>query len=148
MPGVLGIYTIADLDAPGFGSLKCPVNFPNRDGTPMKTPPRPCLARGKVRYVGESVAFVVAATQVQAKDAAEAVEVDIETLPADRIDRLDLAMGTQFDAMTGVVDDLPSFVALRDTNHDGRADLMRRVGTLGNTGIAMAMIAAVWRSVP
>ncbi len=82
MPGVLAIYTHADLDAAGFGPLKCPMNIPQRDGSPMKTPPRPSLATGKVRFVGEAVACVVAETAVQAKDAAEAVELDIDELPA------------------------------------------------------------------
>ncbi|MEK7688012.1 MAG: xanthine dehydrogenase family protein molybdopterin-binding subunit, partial [Pseudomonadota bacterium] len=39
MPGVLAIYTNADLEAAGFGSLKCPMNIPDRNGKPMKTPP-------------------------------------------------------------------------------------------------------------
>ena len=82
MPGVLAILTAADLDAAGFGPLMCPMNIAQRDGSPMKTPPRPSLAKGKVRYVGEAVACVVAETAVQAKDAAEAVELDIEELPS------------------------------------------------------------------
>ena len=80
MPGVLGVYTGADLAA--YGTLKCIVPFNNRDGTPMKRPPRPALATDKVRFVGDPVAFVVADTLLQAKDAAEAVEVDIDALPA------------------------------------------------------------------
>jgi len=82
MPGVLAVYTHADLDAAGFGPLKCGMNIPDRDGKPMKTPPRHSLARGKVRFVGEPVACVVAQTRDQAKDATEAVELDIEELPA------------------------------------------------------------------
>jgi aerobic carbon-monoxide dehydrogenase large subunit len=82
MPGVLAILTHKDLDEAGFRPLMCPLNIAQRDGTPMKTPPRPSLAKGKVRYVGEAVAVVVAETAVQAKDAAEAVELDIEDLPA------------------------------------------------------------------
>ena len=82
LPGVLAILTHADLEAAGFGPLKCPLNIPQRDGSPMKTPPRPSLAKGRVRFVGEAVACVVAETAVQAKDAAEAVELDIEELPA------------------------------------------------------------------
>jgi carbon-monoxide dehydrogenase large subunit len=82
MPGVLAILTHADLEAAGQGPMKCGMNIPQRDGSPMKTPPRPSLAEGKVRYVGEAVACVVAETAVQAKDAAEAVELDIEELPA------------------------------------------------------------------
>ncbi|MGE3651762.1 MAG: xanthine dehydrogenase family protein molybdopterin-binding subunit, partial [Reyranellaceae bacterium] len=82
LPGVLAILTHADLDAAGFGPLKCAINIPDRDGKPMKTPPRPSLAKGKVRFVGEAVACVVAQTRDQAKDAAEAVVLDIEELPA------------------------------------------------------------------
>jgi aerobic carbon-monoxide dehydrogenase large subunit len=82
MPGVLAILTHADLDAAGFGPLTCPLNIPDRHGKPMKTPPRPSLAKGKVRYVGEAVACVVAETAVQAKNAAEAVELEIDDLPA------------------------------------------------------------------
>jgi carbon-monoxide dehydrogenase large subunit len=79
LPGVLGVYTGADLAA--YGTLKCIVPFNNRDGTPMKRPPRPALATDKVRFVGDPVAFVVAETLLQAKDAAEAVEVEIDPLP-------------------------------------------------------------------
>jgi carbon-monoxide dehydrogenase large subunit len=82
MKGVLGVYTGADLAAAGYGTLKCIVPFKNRDGSEMKKPPRPALATDKVRFVGDPVAFVVADTLNRAKDAAEAVEVDIEPLPA------------------------------------------------------------------
>src|SRR6266516_5818317 len=80
MPGVLGVYTGADLA--GYGTLKCIVPFKNRDGTPMKQPPRPALPSDKVRFVGDPLAFVVAETLLQAKNAAEAVEVAIDALPA------------------------------------------------------------------
>jgi carbon-monoxide dehydrogenase large subunit len=80
MKGVLGVYTAADLAA--YGTLKCIVPFKNRDGTEMKKPARPALATDKVRFVGDPLAFVVADTVNRAKDAAEAVEVDIEPLPA------------------------------------------------------------------
>jgi aerobic carbon-monoxide dehydrogenase large subunit len=80
MKGVLGVYTAADLVA--YGTLKCIVPFKNRDGSEMKKPPRHALATDKVRYVGDPVAIVVAETLLQAKDAAEAVELDIEPLDA------------------------------------------------------------------
>src|SRR5499425_3935694 len=80
LPGVLAAFTGADLAA--YGTLKCIVPFNNRDGTPMKRPPRPALPTDKVRFVGDPIAFVVAETLLQAKDAAEAVEVEIESLPA------------------------------------------------------------------
>jgi len=80
MPGVLAVYTAADLAA--YGPHKCALDFKMRDGSPMKRPVRKSLASGKVRYVGDPVACVVAETAVQAKDAAEAVELDIDPLPA------------------------------------------------------------------
>jgi aerobic carbon-monoxide dehydrogenase large subunit len=80
LPGVLGVYTGADLTQ--YGTLKCIVPFNNRDGSPMIKPPRPALPTDKVRYVGDPVAFVVAETLLQAKDAAEAVELEIDQLPA------------------------------------------------------------------
>ncbi|HKX07878.1 MAG TPA: xanthine dehydrogenase family protein molybdopterin-binding subunit [Stellaceae bacterium] len=80
MPGVLAVYTAADLK--DYGTFKCVVTFPNRDGTPMKLPVWTALATDKVRYVGDAIACVVAETPAQAKDAAEAVIADIEALPA------------------------------------------------------------------
>jgi aerobic carbon-monoxide dehydrogenase large subunit len=82
MKGVLAIYTGDDLAALGYGTLKCIVPFKNRDGSEMKKPLRPALTTDRVRFVGDPVAFVVAETLIQAKDAAEAVELDIEPLPA------------------------------------------------------------------
>ena len=82
LAGVLGVWTGADLDAAGYGKLKTLIPVPNRDGTPMKTPTRYSLATDKVRFVGDPVAFVVAETAAQARDAADAVMVDIESLPA------------------------------------------------------------------
>ena len=80
MSGVLAVYTAADLR--DYGTFKCVVTFPNRDGTPMKLPVWTALATDKVRYVGDAIACVVAETLAQAKDAAEAVMADIEALPA------------------------------------------------------------------
>jgi aerobic carbon-monoxide dehydrogenase large subunit len=80
MPGVLAVYTAADLAA--YGPHKCALDFKMRDGSPMKRPLRKSLASGKVRHVGDPVACVIAETAVQAKDAAEAVELDIDPLPA------------------------------------------------------------------
>jgi carbon-monoxide dehydrogenase large subunit len=82
MPGVLAVCTGADLQAAGYGSLKCVPPLKNRDGSPMKKPPRPALAVDRVRFVGDPVACVIAETAFQAKEAAEAVVLDIEPLPA------------------------------------------------------------------
>ena len=81
-PGVIAVYTGADLAAAKVGGLPCGWLITDVNGQPMKEPPHPCLAQGKARYVGDHVAVVVAATLEQAKDAAEKVEVDYEVLPA------------------------------------------------------------------
>src|SRR5690348_5835495 len=81
-PGVLAVYTGADLAAAKVGGLPCGWLITDVKGQPMKEPPYPSLAQGKVRHVGERVAVVIAETAAQAKDAAELIEVDYGTLPA------------------------------------------------------------------
>ncbi len=81
MPGVVEIFTGKDVEGK-MGGLPCGWLITSTDGTPMKEPPHPILAQGKVRYVGDHVAMVVAHTTEQAKNAAEAVEVDYDVLPA------------------------------------------------------------------
>ncbi|HSV59201.1 MAG TPA: xanthine dehydrogenase family protein molybdopterin-binding subunit [Variovorax sp.] len=81
MPGVIGIFSGKDIDGK-MGGLPCGWLINNPDGSPMKEPPHPILAIGKVRYVGDQVAMVVAETLEQAKNAAEAVVVDYDVLPA------------------------------------------------------------------
>src|SRR5690349_212430 len=82
MPGVLGVWTGTDLVAAGYGPFTCGLPLKNRDGTPLLQTNRTALMTDKVRYVGDPVAFVVAETLAQARDAAEAVVVDIDPLPA------------------------------------------------------------------
>jgi len=82
MPGVLGIWTGADLASSGYAPFVCGLPLKNRDGSPVLQTNRPALVTDKVRCVGDPIAFVVAETAIQARDAAEAVEVDIEPLPA------------------------------------------------------------------
>jgi carbon-monoxide dehydrogenase large subunit len=82
MPGVLGVWTGKDLDAAGYGPFTCGLPLKNRDGSPLLQTNRQPLPSDKVSFVGDPVAFVVAETLAQARDAAEAVEVDIEPLPA------------------------------------------------------------------
>ena len=79
MPGVLAVLTAADLAA--YGPFKCTMPLKNRDGSPIRYTPRPALASDKVRFVGDPVACVIAETVDQAKDAAEAVALDVEPLP-------------------------------------------------------------------
>jgi carbon-monoxide dehydrogenase large subunit len=88
MPGVLAVLTAADLA--GYGGLKCTLPLKNRDGSPIHYVPRPALAEDKVRFVGDPIACVIAETVAQAKDAAEAVVLDVEPLtpvvkPADAV---------------------------------------------------------------
>jgi carbon-monoxide dehydrogenase large subunit len=78
--GVLGVYTGKDLADAKVGGLPCGWLITDVNGKPMKEPPFPPLAQGKVRHVGERVAVVIAETLQQAKDAAEMVEVDYEPL--------------------------------------------------------------------
>src|SRR5579864_4199704 len=82
MPGVLGVWTGADLVAAGYSPFTCGLPLKNRDGSPLLQTNRTALMTDKVRFVGDPVAFVVAETVAQARDAAEAVELDIEPLPA------------------------------------------------------------------
>ena len=81
-PGVLAVLTGADAAADGLGDIPCLVPVTNIDGTPRADTPRPVLARGRVRHVGDPVALVVAETLAQAKDAAELIEIEYEPLPA------------------------------------------------------------------
>ena len=82
MPGVLGVYTAADLKAEGIGPLPCLIPLKSADGTPCSDTPRLALAEDTVRHVGDPVAFVVAETAAAARDAAEAIEVEYEILPS------------------------------------------------------------------
>jgi carbon-monoxide dehydrogenase large subunit len=82
MPGVLEILTGEDYAADGLGRLAGVAPFKKRDGSPMYRPPRPALTKDRVRHIGQSVAVVVAESVNQAKDAAEAIEVEYKVLPA------------------------------------------------------------------
>jgi aerobic carbon-monoxide dehydrogenase large subunit len=82
IPGVLAVMTGADLAADGVGGIPCGWGITGKDGLPMKEPPHPALAQGKVRHVGDPVAFVVAETPALAHQAAEAVTVEYDVLPA------------------------------------------------------------------
>jgi aerobic carbon-monoxide dehydrogenase large subunit len=81
MPGVLGVFTGAHVAEDKIGGLICGWGITSKDGTGMKAGPHPILAVGKVRYVGDHVAVVVAETKAQAKAAAGAVSVSYDVLP-------------------------------------------------------------------
>ncbi|MEM6889457.1 MAG: xanthine dehydrogenase family protein molybdopterin-binding subunit [Pseudomonadota bacterium] len=80
MQGVVKIFTGADFEA--VGGMPCGWQVTDKHGQPMQEPRHPILAHGKVRHVGEPIAAVVADTLEQARDAGEAISVDIEELPA------------------------------------------------------------------
>ena len=82
MPGVLLVLTGDDVKADGLGDVPCHAPLNNRNGSPRSDTPRPALATAKVRHLGQPVALVVAETLLQAQDAAEAIAIDYETLPA------------------------------------------------------------------
>ncbi|GCL64379.1 xanthine dehydrogenase family protein molybdopterin-binding subunit [Pseudaquabacterium pictum] len=105
MPGVVAVYTGADLAAAGVKPM-AGVPFPRPDGKPGATAPRRALAHGRVRFVGEAVAAVVADSVDQARAAADAIQVDYNELPA---------VVNAFDAMApgapALCDDAPDNIA-------------------------------------
>jgi carbon-monoxide dehydrogenase large subunit len=79
MPGVVGVFTAADLAADNLAPLPCTAVLASV--APMIVPPRPTLAIDHVRHLGEAVALVIATSAEAARDAAEAIEVDYDALP-------------------------------------------------------------------
>lgn len=80
--GVLAVFDGQDVAADKIGSLPCGWLITSINGEPMKEPPHPILAQGKVRYVGDHVAMVIAQTYEQAKNAAELLHVEYDVLPS------------------------------------------------------------------
>jgi carbon-monoxide dehydrogenase large subunit len=104
-PGVVAVYTGADMAADNVGGLPCGWQIHNKDGSPMAEPPHPVIAVGKVRHVGDPVAVVVAETKQAAKDAAELIGIDYQDLAAVASMRDALAPGAAL-----VHDDVPGNV--------------------------------------
>ncbi|WP_419738802.1 xanthine dehydrogenase family protein molybdopterin-binding subunit [Ruegeria sp.] len=80
MPGVVKVFTGKDFE--GVGGMPCGWEVTDKHGAPMQEPAHPILAQGKVRHVGDPIAAVVADSLEQARDAAEAIDLEIEELPA------------------------------------------------------------------
>ncbi|WP_282607122.1 xanthine dehydrogenase family protein molybdopterin-binding subunit [Pelagibius sp. Alg239-R121] len=93
-PGVLGVYTHEDLTADGVQDIPCMTPIPGKNDSLPIMPPHPALARGRVRHIGDPVAFVVAETLEQAKDAAELIFVDFKDLPANVLSEKAMQAGT------------------------------------------------------
>jgi carbon-monoxide dehydrogenase large subunit len=81
-PGVVAVYTGADIAADKVGGIPCGWLVKSKDGSPMVEPPHPALVADRVRHVGDQVAVVIAETRAQAKAALKLIEVDYEPLPA------------------------------------------------------------------
>ncbi|UCH75837.1 MAG: xanthine dehydrogenase family protein molybdopterin-binding subunit [Rhodospirillales bacterium] len=82
MPGVFAVYTAEDIASAGLGNIRCLAPATQPDGSLQPLPPHPILADGRVRHVGDPVAFIVARNLALAQDAAESVTVDYEPLAA------------------------------------------------------------------
>ena len=106
-PGVLAVYTLADLQAAGIGPIRITVPQKNRDGSIPLAPRRPVLAEGRVRFVGEAVAMVVARSLREARDALERVAIEFAELPQVTDARAALSSGA-----AQVRDDAPGNLAL------------------------------------
>ncbi len=81
-PGVLAVLTGDDVAHDGLGPIPCLSALINRDGSTPPVPPRPAMVRDRVRHVGDTVAMIVAESLGAARDAAELIMVDYDTLPA------------------------------------------------------------------
>jgi carbon-monoxide dehydrogenase large subunit len=103
LPGVLFVAAGDDVSAEGLGDLGCLAALNNRDGTPRHDTPRPVLAQGKVRYVGQPVAVAVAETLNAARDGAEAIEIEYQPLPVvtEARDALEPGAAQLFDHIAG-----------------------------------------------
>jgi carbon-monoxide dehydrogenase large subunit len=82
LPGIIAIYTAEDTAADGLGHLPAISEIKDASGARHREPPHLPMPVGKVRHVGDIVAMIVADTLDQARDAAEALAVDYEELPA------------------------------------------------------------------
>ncbi|MDB5376807.1 MAG: carbon monoxide dehydrogenase, partial [Rubritepida sp.] len=82
MPGVIGVFTHADMVADGVGEVPCVIPMKNIDGTSRTNTPHFPLAKDTVRHVGDGVALVIGETPEAARDAAEAILVDFDILPS------------------------------------------------------------------
>ena len=81
-PGVVAVFTGADMAAEEIGGMPCGWQVHSKDGSPMAEPPHPAMVVDRVRHAGDQIAVVIAETKEQAKAAAALVDVDLEDLPA------------------------------------------------------------------
>jgi carbon-monoxide dehydrogenase large subunit len=115
-PGVVAVFTGADAVRAGYVNAPHSLTFPGRNGTRALAPKRPVLAHGKVRFVGEALALVVAESAPAAQDAAELIEVAYRDLPAVVSPEAALAPGAP-----QLHDDVPGNLALETEAGDAAA---------------------------
>ena len=106
-PGVIAVHTGEDLRADDVKDIPCPIGVKSRDGSSAVVPPRPAMAVGQVKHVGDPVAVVIAETPAQARDAVELIVLDITDLPA-----VSDPVSAVKDGAPSVWDDAPNNVCL------------------------------------
>ena len=116
MPGVRLILAAEELDAAGVGPMPVNIGPKNTDGTPTPRPRQTALAQGKLRYVGDPILCIVADTAQQARDAAEAVMIDADILPA-----VTSAREAIMDGAPTIYEEAPGNVVMRYHHGDGEA---------------------------
>ncbi|MEM1299311.1 MAG: xanthine dehydrogenase family protein molybdopterin-binding subunit [Pseudomonadota bacterium] len=113
-PGVIAVYTAADLEAMGAPThIPAGPNLPMTNGEPAYQAKRPILAIDRVRYVGQAIAFVVAETEAQARDAAATIYADIEDLPT-----VSTSLAARAEGAPAVHEEVPDNVAYVWTRGD------------------------------
>ena len=141
-PGVLSVLTGAELAEDGVGDLPCIYPLKNADGSDRADTPWPILAKGRVRYVGNPVAFIVAGTLEQAKDAADLIDMEFDELPVE-VDTLAAAQ----DGAAQIWDHIPGNLAFdfAQGDQDGveaaftTADRVTKVQLVNNRLVSNAM---------
>jgi len=114
--GVIKILTGKDWEREGYGRLPCEDSKFRKDGTPMFHPPHPALVTGHARLVGDYIAFVVAETKEQARDASELIEVHYEPLPS--VSNIENALE---EGAPAVWPDCPDNICFFEEQGDGKA---------------------------
>ncbi len=131
--GVVTILTGEDLKTDGVGGIPCGWGITSKDGQPMKEPPHPALAQGKVRYVGDAVAMVIGETREAALQGIDALSIDYEVLPASvgMLDAIRPGAPLLFDEAPGNVcfewevgDEAATKTAFREAAHIARISLV------------------------
>jgi carbon-monoxide dehydrogenase large subunit len=139
MPGVVAVWTATDLAREGLPALTAVVDLKRPDGSPAPSTPRPLLAAGTVRHIGEPVALVIAESVQAGIDAAEQVVVDYDALPATTT-----ALGAQEEGAPTLWDQVPDNIAFRwrHGDHDGVAKAIAGAPHVTRLSYGISRVAA------